>query len=291
MKKIIMDEKSNIFQFDGKTAERLGKPETFLELWAGIIFQIGEDIYYKKDDVYTLLAKKARFYKFQIEEIEPIEQFNMLGDYFLFVENGVSGFIELPIKFAPLFEHDSHKTAEMNGKGFILISEAGHQLYKLDENYIPQLCSYSVAANENSHYFFWNGFFYSCKEKNSVEIAECQFLYEGDTYLLFEACKYVWAVFEDGKVSCLGIFKSIEETEVSDILVTEDTEYWHLGSDFIEHVVSTYYDKMEDFSDKVYVGRNGEIRRRYTMSMSRYDPLETFDEIYRLVDGHYKMAK
>lgn len=285
---IILDSLSNAYSFDGRNLVSLGKVTEMRELWQGKIFQIGKDIYVKKqddqhNDYFEKWMTNAEFYEFGSGDDFVNQQFSKVGDCLLFVEKNKAGFKKLPDGISDVFNSLKISEELKSRKKFVLFSDGRYYICCEDKNGEPQILTDDVLANnECGMSFVWGCDGYVLRN-NKFEQMPWSLVYDrSEEYHLFLLNNFVFAVFDSTEIRPLGSFVVIKHTDVSDILLTGTTygnECFHLGDDFIDRVVYSPFD------DDCHINKDGSITHEY---LFRCDG-EEFDcfDVYKIVNGHY----
>lgn len=283
MKKIVTDAQSNAYLFDGTKMEAMGKAEAFRDVYNGIIFAIGKDLYLKKGDEYCLLAANAKLFAFGPADPYAEKQFEIINGECLYVEPGVPGILRFPNNpaYAPMY---TPEISNLQEKGFVIHSQTnGYRVHLLNDDGIVVLSDASALFCENA--LFWNGHGYLLKDGKFIR-QPWKLFYQNDAYLLMELDSVLWCLYTNESIAILGRLQEKFPTQNGNILVTQENDRKHcyyLGENEPQCVVSVYNDE-QNFR----INQDGSIDYHEVFRMTSYDPdIRTF-ETYQLKDGTYQ---
>ena len=283
MKKVILDAASNAYLFDGTRMEAMGKAEKLQDVYNGMIFAIGRDLYLKKGDEYSLLAVDAELFAFGAGDPFAEKQFEIIKGECLYVEPGIPGILRFPNNpaYASLY---APEISDLQEKGFVIHSKAnkGHVYLLNDEKMV--VCS-EIPAFFCNNTLFWNGHGYVLENGKFIR-QPWKLCYQKDAYLLMELGCVLWVLYANGKIDTLGWLIEKVPTRNGDILVTKNNHCescYYLGENGPQHVVSVH-----DEEQSYRINQDGSIEYSYIFRMSAYDSDTQVSETYQLKDGRYQ---
>lgn len=255
MKKIIKDAKANLYWFDGKHMEKIGKAEIIANLWRNKIFRIGKDIYACENGEYSLLYEKSVFFLFpaskdttSYKEKVPT-QFKLLSGVLTFQEKPETDRIYFSQKLTDSW--GEKLTAETPGKQRMFTAmplgdgdEYMTDVYSFDKDGKVRKLPEKAVCLPSDCIVFWNG---SCYEgiERGTGICPWKLRYKTDYYMVLSAYGFIFALFADGTYRYLGFCCEIDpqddfiKTSGDVILVTNVDrvkKLWVLGDVSIEEI-------------------------------------------------------
>ena len=280
MKKIILDADFNAFLFDGTHVQSMGKAEKITDLWQGIIFSIGNDLYLKKNEEYVLLAEKAEFLSFGSANPYAEKQFEMVSGECLYVEAETPGILRLPNipQYAPLYAKDIDN---LKDKAFVVNTK--------DDKYKVYLFNGEEVLLSDAEALFccgtllWNGHGYVLQDEQFTR-QTWKLIRQTNSYLLFMLKGVLFVFGTDGTYRALGALEETVSTPNGDILVTREgksTFCYYPGNETVQCIV-----RVDD--DQYYrITPDGSVYYSYTFRMSYYDSDTHIEEVYQFQDGSY----
>lgn len=275
MKKIVTDAQSNAYLFDGTKMEAMGKLEAFRDVYNGIIFAIGKDLYLKKGENYTLFAQNAELFTFA-EPCYPFEkQFELIGDILLMTSPDKPGFLKLNKEYAKVF-----LPKDTDGKPLFALKMKDHnwRIFVSDgENGFEPSKTECIGSDGKPFGFWWQGRGYECLNENKLIPVCCHTIYQNNAYLIVCVADFCLRINLAGEIKKLGYDGAIAQTRPENIILTIGNGYWHLGKDDIQFIVA---------------GDNCELKSDGTITYTEvyedyYGPDIYTTYIYKLKDGKY----
>lgn len=286
MKRIIMDAASNTYLFDGSKMVSLGKAETFKDLWQGIVFAIGNDLYWKKEDEYHLLAKDARLFAFGLADSFAEKQFETINGEFLCVDHKKPGIIRFPrcSAYEQLF---GKGISDLADNFFAICDKSGKiQVYQLNDNQTIVLAEEDLLSCGNA--LLWNGHGYVLEAQKYTRKPFTIF-HQTEHYIILQLENTLFVLYANGKKDALGRLKEKISTPTGEILVTLDdssTSCRYLGTEVVQTIIHIY-----DQEQSYRINPDGSIDYNYIFRMHVYDTDTYISETYVLEDGKYVCNK
>lgn len=277
-----MDAASNAYLFDGSKMVSLGKAETFKDLWLGIVFAIGNDLYWKKEDEYHLLAKDAKLFAFGPADFLAKNQFKIINDAYLCIDHKKPDIIRFPkcSAYEPLFDKG---ISDENNKFFAVCKKSGQlQIYQLNDDQTVTPAGGDLLSCGNA--LLWNGHGYILEAQKYTRKPFTIFR-QTENYIILQLDGALFAFYANGKKDVLGWLKEIVSTPTGEILATfgeNSTTCHYLGADVVQSII-TVYDQEQSYR----INQDGSIDYNYIFRMHVYDTDTHVSATYALKDGEY----
>ena len=239
MKKIILDAASNAYLFDGTRMEAMGKAETLRDVYNGVIFAIGKDLWLKNGETYQLFATGAELLAIT-EPKPPIEkQFELIGDVLLMTTPSKPGFSKLNKEYARVFLPEPTekplfvlKTRDNSCKVYVADGENGFKPAAT----APVLLSSTVLS------FWWpaGGCGYTENGKNELVPVGSYLIYQNDAYAVFNIAGLGLRINKAGDLLTLDGAAAVAPTKPENIVLRVGNGYWYLGKNDVQHIATAH---------------------------------------------------
>lgn len=239
MKKIILDAASNAYLFDGTRMENLGKAEKLQDVYNGMIFAIGKDLWLKNGETYQLLATDAELLAITEPETPFEKQFELIGDVLLMTMPNKPGFSKLNKEYAKVFLPESTekplfvlKTRDNRCKVYVADGENG---FRPSET-APICLSDGLLS-------FWlpdSGCGYTLNSRNEFIPVYSYLIYQNDAYAIFNVDGLGIRINKAGELKKLDGDAAVASTVPENIVLRVGSGYWHLGKSDVQHIATAH---------------------------------------------------
>ncbi len=283
-KRIIIDEHQNVFALNGTNLEPLGEASEMKNVWQQKVFTIGKNLYFKKGNEIFLLAENIEStYEIKIDDF-AWKQFELVGDVLVMVDTDMDGIKKLNKAYAPYLNW----TIPCKEKPILFLKQENEKSLWVvieDENGNIRLSEQKVFyLDKGSSFLYWNYriYSYSGGEFNLAPFyMHLIFINDPDDD---DDIRTAIAIDKDGNMTPLGEDAEIVETPNA-ILLKSSKGVYHLKKDAFRCVTSSCYS--DNFFD---VEGDGTIVHEYTIEQSDA-PDVSYQDVYRLIDGEYRLVR
>lgn len=290
-KRIIRDAEGNVYNFDGKKMEPIGKSED-LKVYGDGVEAVGDDLYYKNNEgEYSLLAKDSQRVEFCDAEIKPQFYLSQKGILF-FKQDADSIPVRLPKMYAKHLPGLLQAPQKLNETAFVALSTTGNrsQVFlkkaKGAPELYPQVSEAYVTRDGADTCMAWNGMGFILMSNGWMRL-NATLLYEGHTYILFSCGSFCFSIYLDKpEIDVFAKPVKVEDTVEADILITKDKggqQLYHLTEEGIKHIATALGD--------IEISSDGTIKDTYARKVLSGLPMETKTQIYTLENGEYVVKK
>ena len=240
MKKVILDAASNAYLFDGTRMENMGKAEKLQDVYNGMIFALGKDLYLKAGETYTLFAQNAELFAVTESEQPFKKQFELIGDVLLMINPNKPGFKKLEKEYAKVFLPQASDRKPL----FVLKTKDGkYRVYTTNgENGFSPSETMPVCLHSNVLSFWWpdSGCGYTLNSKNELIPVYSYLIYQNDAYAIFNVAGLGLRINKAGELKALGGDAAVASTIPENIVLRVGNGYWHLGKKDVQHIATAY---------------------------------------------------